>query len=46
MRNKQAMVDEFHRKFSILAQATPTDLNEETKQLRVRLIEEEFNEMK
>ena len=46
MRNEQAMVDEFHRKFSILAQATPTDLNEETKQLRVRLIEEEFDELK
>jgi predicted HAD superfamily Cof-like phosphohydrolase len=46
MRNEQAMVDEFHRKFSILAQATPTDLNEETKRLRVRLIEEEFDELK
>jgi predicted HAD superfamily Cof-like phosphohydrolase len=46
MRDEQAMVEEFHRKFSILAQATPTDLNEETKRLRVRLIEEEFDELK
>ena len=46
MRDEQAMVDEFHRKFSILAQATPSDLNEETKRLRIRLIEEEFDELK
>ena len=46
MRNEQAMVDEFHRKFSILARSTPADLNEETKRLRVRLIEEEFDELK
>ncbi len=46
MRDEQAMVEEFHRKFSILAHAIPTDLNEETKRLRVRLIEEEFDELK
>ena len=46
MRDEQAMVEEFHRKFSIVAQATPTDLNEETKRLRVRLIDEEFDELK
>lgn len=46
MRDEQAMVEEFHRKFSIVAQATPMDLNEETKRLRVRLIEEEFDELK
>jgi predicted HAD superfamily Cof-like phosphohydrolase len=46
MRDEQAMVDEFHRKFSIVAQTTPRDLNEETKRLRVRLIEEEFDELK
>ena len=46
MRDEQAMVEEFHRKFSIVAQATPTELNEETKRLRVRLIEEEFDELK
>jgi predicted HAD superfamily Cof-like phosphohydrolase len=46
MRDEQAMVEEFHHKFSILVQATPTDLHEETKRLRVRLIEEEFDELK
>jgi predicted HAD superfamily Cof-like phosphohydrolase len=46
MRDEQAMVEEFHHKFSILVRATPTDLNEETKRLRVRLIEEEFDELK
>jgi predicted HAD superfamily Cof-like phosphohydrolase len=46
MRDEQAMVEDFHRKFSILAQVTPTDLKEETKRLRVRLIEEEFDELK
>ncbi len=46
MRDEQVMVEEFHRKFSIVAQATPTELNEETKRLRVRLIEEEFDELK
>ena len=40
------MVDEFHRRFSILQQTAPTDLNEETKRLRVRLIQEEFDESK
>jgi predicted HAD superfamily Cof-like phosphohydrolase len=46
MRDEQAMVEEFHHKFSIVAQATPADLNEETKRLRVRLIQEEFDELK
>ena len=46
MKDEQAMVDVFHRKFSILAQAIPSDLNEETKRLRIRLIEEEFGELK
>ena len=46
MRDEQAMVEEFHRKFSIVAQTTPTDLDEETKRLRVRLIDEEFGELK
>ncbi|MCG3774342.1 MAG: hypothetical protein JW395_1161 [Nitrospira sp.] len=46
MRDEQAMVEEFHRKFSIVAQSIPTDLDEETKRLRVRLIDEEFDELK
>lgn len=46
MRDEQAMVEEFHRTFSIVAQEIPADLDEETKRLRVRLIEEEFDELK
>jgi predicted HAD superfamily Cof-like phosphohydrolase len=46
MTDEQAMVEAFHRKFEILVQTTPTDVNEETKQLRVRLIQEEFDELK
>jgi predicted HAD superfamily Cof-like phosphohydrolase len=46
MTNEQAMVEAFHNKFDILVQTTPTDLNEETKHLRVRLIQEEFDELK
>ncbi|OQW37858.1 MAG: hypothetical protein A4E19_11825 [Nitrospira sp. SG-bin1] len=46
MTDEQAMVEAFHSKFEILAQRTPTDLNEDTKQLRVRLIQEEFDELK
>ncbi len=46
MTNEQAMVEEFHSKFDILAQAVPTELNQDTKQLRVRLIQEEFDELK
>lgn len=46
MRDEQAMVEEFHRTFSIVTQEIPADLDEETKRLRVRLIEEEFDELK
>jgi predicted HAD superfamily Cof-like phosphohydrolase len=46
MRDEQAMVEEFHHKFGIAAQGTPIDLGEETKRLRVRLIQEEFDELK
>jgi predicted HAD superfamily Cof-like phosphohydrolase len=46
MTDEQAMVEAFHTKFEILVQTVPTDLNEETKQLRVRLIQEEFDELK
>lgn len=40
------MVAAFHSKFEILVQSTPTDVNEDTKRLRVRLIQEEFDELK
>ena len=46
MTDEQAMVEAFHTKFEIVVQATPQDLNEETKELRVRLIQEEFDELK
>lgn len=46
MTDEQAMVEEFHRKFEIAVQATPAEVSEETKRLRVRLIQEEFDELK
>lgn len=46
MTDEQAMVEAFHSKFRILVQTAPADLNEETKQLRVRLMQEEFDELK
>ncbi|MGC4097446.1 MAG: MazG nucleotide pyrophosphohydrolase domain-containing protein [Nitrospira sp.] len=46
MTDEQAMVEAFHSKFEIVVQATPMDLNEDTKELRVRLIQEEFDELK
>lgn len=46
MTDEQAMVEEFHRKFDILVQASPTEASEETKRLRIRLIQEEFDELK
>jgi len=46
MTEEQSMVEDFHRKFEIFIQAAPAELNEETKRLRVRLIQEEFDELK
>lgn len=46
MTDEQSMVEEFHRKFEILIQNAPADVTDETKRLRVRLIQEEFNELK
>lgn len=46
MTDEQSMVEEFHRKFGIVVQGAPTDLTDETKQLRVRLIQEEFDELR
>ena len=46
MTNEQAMVEAFHRKFEIVAQTAPTDVNEATQHLRIRLIQEEFDELK
>ena len=42
----QAMVEEFHRKFEIAVGNGPSVPEEGTRQLRVRLIQEEFEELK
>ena len=46
MTDEQKMVEEFHRKFEIVVQPTPADPADDTKQLRIRLIQEEFDELK
>lgn len=46
MTEQQWMVEEFHRKFDILVQARPAIPNGSTKELRTRLIQEEFDELK
>jgi predicted HAD superfamily Cof-like phosphohydrolase len=46
MTDEQSMVEEFHRKFGILVQDTPAIPDGPTKELRVRLIQEEFDELK
>jgi predicted HAD superfamily Cof-like phosphohydrolase len=40
------MVERFHRLFDILVQQRPADVDERTRGLRERLIEEEFEELK
>jgi predicted HAD superfamily Cof-like phosphohydrolase len=46
MTDEQSMVEEFHRKFDILIQAQPAVPDRATTELRVRLIQEEFDELK
>jgi predicted HAD superfamily Cof-like phosphohydrolase len=46
MTDEQAMVEAFHRKFDILVQQRPAMPSDSTKALRVRLIQEEFDELK
>ncbi len=46
MTEEQAMVEAFHRQFDILTQDRPAVPPAETKELRLRLIEEEFDELK
>lgn len=46
MTDEQSMVEDFHRKFDILVQAGPAIPDRSTKELRVRLIQEEFDELK
>ncbi len=42
----QLMVEQFHRLFDILVQQTPDHVDERTRVLRERLIQEEFEELK
>lgn len=46
MIDKQAMVDAFHRAFDIFVSAAPTVVDRRTRELRVKLIQEEFDELK
>jgi predicted HAD superfamily Cof-like phosphohydrolase len=46
MMDPQVMVEEFHRKFEIAIGQRPSVPDEATCQLRVRLIQEEFDELK
>ena len=46
MADEQAMVEDFHRAFEIILNPFPTVVDERTRELRVRLIQEEFDELK
>jgi predicted HAD superfamily Cof-like phosphohydrolase len=46
MTNEQTMVTEFHETFDIVVNSTPTVPDSKTTQLRLRLIEEEFDELR
>lgn len=46
MSDAQAMVEEFHRAFDILVHLSPTIVDERTRELRIKLIQEEFEELK
>ena len=45
MMDPQAMVEEFHRKFEIAIGRSPSLPDEATRRLRIRLIQEEFDEL-
>ncbi|MBM4123640.1 MAG: hypothetical protein FJ246_01580 [Nitrospira sp.] len=45
MTDAQLMVEEFHRRFEILIETAPSVPDDATKSLRVRLIQEEFEEL-
>ena len=46
MADEQAMVEIFHRTFDIVVNPAPTVADERTRELRVALIQEEFDELK
>ncbi len=46
MTDEQGMVEAFHRNFDIVVSPVPTIADGRTRELRVRLIQEEFDELK
>ncbi len=46
MADEQSMVEDFHRTFDIVVSPVPTVADGRTRELRVRLIQEEFDELK
>lgn len=46
MIEQQRMVEEFHRRFDILIEPAPAVPGEATKELRMKLIQEEFDELR
>ena len=46
MADEQAMVEAFHRTFGIMVNPVPTVIDGQTRELRVKLIQEEFDELK
>ena len=46
MIDEQSMVDDFHRTFDIVVNRAPTVVDGRTRELRVKLIQEEFDELK
>jgi predicted HAD superfamily Cof-like phosphohydrolase len=46
MSDAQDMVEEFHRAFDIVVHLSPTVVDERTRELRIKLIQEEFEELR
>ena len=46
MADEQGMVEAFHRNFDIVVSPVPTVADGRTRELRIRLIQEEFDELK
>ena len=46
MADEQAMVEAFHRAFDIVVNPVPTVVDGRTRELRIKLIQEEFDELK
>ena len=46
MAHEQVLVEAFHRTFDIVANPVPTVIDGRTRELRIKLIQEEFDELK